>query len=231
MTTAAVSILHCMQEASLWRGWFHNPATWAAWRTFLAVLFGLPVSDEGLDLYRQCTGRSARPAIGFTEAWLVVGRRGGKSMILALIACFLAVFRDWRPFLTPGEIGTIKIIATDRRQARVIHRYCRALLTKVPAFAELIERETEDEIALNTGVSIEIQSASFRTVRGYTMIACLCDEIAYWRSDETSANPDSEIISALKPAMATIPGAFFLAASELSPNFGDGVKDQAAAWA
>jgi hypothetical protein len=176
-------------------------------------LFGLPLSPDDFELFRQCTARREVPEGGFTEAWLIVGRRGGKSMVLALIACFLAVFRDWRPYLSPGETGTIKVIATDRKQARVIHRYCRALLTKVPAFAELIARDTDEAIELNNAVRIEIQSASFRTTRGYTVIAALCDELAYWRSDEGSANPDSEIINALKPAMATIPGAFFLAAS------------------
>ena len=132
---------------------------------------------------------------------------------MSLIACFLAVFRDWRPYLSPGEVGTIKVIATDRRQARVIHRYCRALLTQVPAFASLISRETDDELILSNRVTIEIQTASFRSVRGFTCIAVLADEIAFWRSDENSANPDSEIIAAIRPAMATVPGAMFLAAS------------------
>ena len=48
----------------------------------------------------------------------------GKSFVLACIAIFLACFRDWRPFLGPGEVGTIMIIAADRRQPRVIMRYC-----------------------------------------------------------------------------------------------------------
>jgi hypothetical protein len=213
MSAADFHILDAMDCPHFWRGWFRDPKTWRAWRTFLGVMFGLSLSADGLALYQHCTGRKSVPEGGFTEAWLVVGRRGGKSMVLALIACFLAAFRDWRPYLAPGEVGTIKIIATDRKQARVIHRYCRALLTKVPAFAELIARDTDEAIELMNAVTIEIQSASFRTSRGYTLIAALCDEIAYWRSDDTSANPDSEIINALKPAMATIPGAFFLAAS------------------
>jgi hypothetical protein len=77
------------------------------------------------------------PEGGFTEAWLICGRRAGKSFILALTACFLAVFKDWRPYPAPGEIRTLKIIATDRKQARVIHKYCKALLTKVPAFSRI----------------------------------------------------------------------------------------------
>ena len=37
-------------------------------------------------------------------------------------------------------------------------------------------------------------------------MASLNDEIAFWRTDEDTANPDSEIIGALRPAMATVPG-------------------------
>src|SRR5262249_41042711 len=132
---------------------------------------------------------------------------------LALIAVFLAVFRDWRPYLAPGEVGTIKIIATDRKQARVIHRYCRALIGEVPAFGELLARDADDEIILTNGIAIEISAASFRSVRGYTLIAVLCDEIAYWRTEETSSNPDIEILAPLRPSMTTIPGAMLLCAS------------------
>jgi hypothetical protein len=208
-----MNILAAMESAELWRGFFRDPATWSAWRVFLRSMFGLPMSADDLDLYKRCTGRSTVNALGYTEAWLVVGRRGGKSRVLALVACFLAVFRDWRQYLAPGEVGSVKVIATDRKQARVIHRYCRALLTKVPAFVELIERETDEEVYLTNGVAIEIASASFRFIRGHTIIACLLDELAYWHSNEDSANPDHEVIAAIRPAMWTIPGAYFLAAS------------------
>jgi hypothetical protein len=208
-----VSIIEAVDHPQVWRGWFKDRKTWGPWRSFLAALFGLPMSEADLGIYQQCTGRTQPPEGATNEAWLVVGRRGGKSMILALIACYLAIFRDWRQYLSPGEVGTIKIIATDRRQARVIHRYCRALLTKVPAFTNLVERDDNDEIRLRNGIAIEVQTASFRSVRGHTMIACLCDEIAFWRSEETAANPDSEILAAIRPAMATIPNAMLLAAS------------------
>jgi hypothetical protein len=212
-TVPSISILDAIDSAELWRGWFKHPQTWAPWRSFLSVLFGLPLSATDLALYRQCTGRQLQPAGGFNEAWLVCGRRAGKSFILSVIACFLAVFRDWRAYLSPGERGTIKVIATDRKQARVIHRYCRALLTQVPAFASLIEHDTDDELILTNRITIEVQTASFRSVRGFTCVAVLADEIAFWRSDENSANPDAEIITAIRPAMATVPGAMFLAAS------------------
>jgi hypothetical protein len=94
----------------------------------------------------------------------------------------------------------------------VIYRYAHALLTRIPMLAELIERETAEAIDLTNGVTVEIMAASFRSVRGHTLIAALCDEIAFWRSDD-SANPDVEIIAALRPAIATIPSAMLLCAS------------------
>src|SRR6476620_11698892 len=62
-------------------------------------------------------------------------------------------------------------------------------------------------------VTIEIHTASFRAVRGYTLLCALLDEIAFWPSDESSSDPDVEVINALKPGMATIPGAMLLCAS------------------
>jgi hypothetical protein len=130
---------------------------------------------------------------------------------MALIAAYLGCFLDWRPFLTGGERAVIVIVAADRRQAAVIFKYLRGMLG-IPLLADLIERETLDTLELKNLVTIEIQTASWKTVRGRTVAAALCDELAFW-SDDTSANPDTEIINALKPAMATIPKAMMLKAS------------------
>ena len=50
-----------------------------------------------------------------------------------------------------------------------------------------------------------IRPASFRTIRGITGVAAICDEIAFWRSDD-SANPDVETLRALRPSLATTGG-------------------------
>ena len=57
-----MNILDACDHEQIWRPWFRDPVTWAAWRTFLAVLFGLPMDEAGLALFRQCTGRTAPPA-------------------------------------------------------------------------------------------------------------------------------------------------------------------------
>jgi hypothetical protein len=109
--------------------------------------------------------------------------------------------------------GTILVLARDRAQARTILRYVQALLTQVPMIAKLVEREVADGFDLSNGVTIEVASASYKSVRGYTVISALADEIAFWQTDEGSSNPDHEILTALRPAMATIPGAMLLCAS------------------
>jgi hypothetical protein len=210
---AAPTILEAMSHPDLWGRWFSDKASWAAWLVVLRAIFGLPLSDDELDLFRRCTGRTAPPAGGACETWLICGRRAGKSMILALIAVYLGCFIDWSPYLSPGERGTVMVLAADRKQARTIFRYAKALIAEVPTLAHLIERETAEGLDLKSGVTLEIMAASFRTVRGYTVLAALLDELAFWRSDEDSSNPDEAILAALRPAQATIRGAMLLCAS------------------
>ncbi len=207
------SILDLCADPQAFAPWFRDPASWAAWRAFLCALFGLPMSEDQLATYRACTGRSEPSEAPAQEAWLIVGRRGGKSFILALTAVYLAAFfRDWRPALTRGERGIVMVIATDRRQANVIFGYMRALIRDVPMLASLVERETVDTIDLSNGVSVEVHTASYRTIRGRTVVAALLDELAFWRSED-SANPDHEILAAIRPSMATVPDAMLLCAS------------------
>jgi hypothetical protein len=131
--------------------------------------------------------------------------------VLALVAVFIACFRSFAGYLAPGERATILVIATDRKQARTIFRYVRGLLA-LPMLAPFIERETAETIDLSNRVTIEIAVASYRTTRGYTLAAVLCDELAFWRSDD-AAEPDYAILDALRPGLGTLPGAMLLCAS------------------
>ena len=131
--------------------------------------------------YRACTGRSSAPTKPFTEASFCVGRRGGKSRILALIAVYLATFRDYKPFLAPGECATIVVMAANKAQARSIFRFVIGLLKAVPLIQPLITDDNTEQIALSNRVIIEIATASFRTTRGYSYAAVLADEVAFWR--------------------------------------------------
>lgn len=208
-----ITILDAMQDPKLFGPYFPD-ATWRSWRVFLAALFGLPISEADLPLFQQCTGRTKPPAAPSLEAYMPVGRRGGKSRIAALIALFLACFKDHREFLAPGEVGTLPVIASDRKQARTIMRYLTGMINAVPMLKAMLASEpTKETIEFTNRSVIEIMTASVAAVRNYTLIGAVCDELAFWCTDEDGANPDTEILNALEPGMGTIPDAMLICLS------------------
>jgi hypothetical protein len=207
-----VSILEVLADEHLFAPMFRGPS-WARWRIFLAALFALPMDGEALELYQHHTGRLAAPTKPFREAALVIGRRGGQSRVLALLAVYLSCFRNYTEYLAPGEQPVVAIIAADRRQARICLRYIIGLLRSVPLLTPLIADEYAESVVLANGVTIEIHTGSIASPRGRTFIAVLCDEIAFWTSDEGAANPDVEIIRSVRPGLISIPSSILLLAS------------------
>ena len=205
-----MTIIDAMSDPQLFGPWFKGES-WGNWRVFLKVLFSIDLAGKELETFKQFTGRQAIPG-EVNEAWLIVGRRGGKSLIAALVAVFLACFKDYQKYLAPGERLTISVIAADRRQSRTVMRYVVGFLESVPMLADLVERKTQETVDLTNMVTIEVHTTSYRSVRGYTLGAAICDEIAFWRSED-SASPDKEIITALRPGMASIPGSMLLCLS------------------
>jgi hypothetical protein len=126
------------------------------------------------------------------------GRRSGKSRLAGAIAVYVATLVDHH--LARGETGTVLVLSATRGQARTVFKYCVGYLEAAPLLAREIESITQDEIRLRNGVVISTHVNSFRSVRGKSVLCCVCDEISFWR-DDTSANPDKEVIRALTPAL------------------------------
>jgi hypothetical protein len=177
----------------------------SAWRSYFASLFGLPMTQDMLATYRACTNRVDPPTEQAKESWLVCGRRAGKSYATAILAVFLACFVDYSTVLSPGERGVCAIIAPDRSQAAVICDYVKGLLRLSPLLSDKVIRETANSVTLDNGIRIAVHTASFRKIRGHTLIACCLDELAMMRGSE-SAEPDHELIKAIRPALATTKG-------------------------
>src|SRR3954471_23643970 len=136
-----LTLLEAFSDPRLFAPFFPDPESWLSWTSLIASAFGLPMSADQLAIYRKCTGRTDAPVEQMRELVLVVGRRGGKSRVLALIATWLAAFVDYRPYLDPGERGVVQVLAADRDQAKIILRYVKAFF-KVPMLAKMVERET-----------------------------------------------------------------------------------------
>ena len=166
---APPSMLDVLGDPALFGAEFRE-SSWRGWRLCAAALFGLTTGlaapEEAFIL--RCLGRRRLPTTAAREAWIMVGRRGGKSRFAALVAVYIACFREHRPILAPGERGVVMVIASDRRQARVAMRYMVGLLDEVPMLQALIARRTAEAVHLTNGVSLEVHTASYRAVRGYT---------------------------------------------------------------
>jgi len=210
MSPGVFTIIDAVEDKRLFGGAFKDLSTWRSWLAFLAALFALPMSEAEAEVWRECTGRSSPPAEPFSEAWLVCGRRSGKSFVMALLGVYLACFRNYQSFLGPGEKATVMIVAADRKQARVVLRFVRGLLA-APVLAARVVNETSDAVELQGDVVIEVITAS-HAVRGYSIAAALVDEVAFFAADDASTS-GAEIIAAIRPAMLTIPGSLLVCAS------------------
>jgi hypothetical protein len=186
--------------------------SWAFWRAVLRVLMHLPLTTDETALMLRHTGRTRLFSAPIRELWLCLGRRAGKSRIVSMIACFLAAFVDYTAVLAPGETGVVLLIAPSTRQARVLLGYVLGFLHVVPMLERMITSETDFGVELSNGISIEVGASSYKTIRGFTVVAALVDEISFLPM-EFSARPDSELLAAVRPAMGTVPGSILICSS------------------
>jgi hypothetical protein len=181
--------------------------SYALIRAILKAKDARPLSAAEVELIHRHAERPA-PTAPVRVLVLACGRRGGKSRGGAVAAWHRAISFD-PARLAPGETAVVMLLAADRRQARAVLGYLKAMAA-LPEFAPYVHRVLKESIELRTGVNIEVHTASYRLVRGYTVIGCVMDECAYWTTDEGGANPDTEVYSAVMPAMASVPDAQLL---------------------
>lgn len=186
--------------------------SWRPWRTILIAAMGEVLDDPERTIFKALTGRDAEPLQRVDELVAVVGRRGGKSRAAAVLAAYVAAFCDWSDALAAGERGVVLILAQNTKQAAVAFGYVTGVFRAVPALAAMITGETAETLSLANGIDVEVRAASFRGLRGVTAVAVLADEVAFWSLDG-AANPDAEILNAVRPALATTGGPLVMISS------------------
>ena len=181
--------------------------SWAAWRVLLIAIVGEQLTDDERIVFKALTGRPEEPGEPILEFWGVIGRRGGKSRAAGTLSAYLAGCCDWRQVLAPGERGILPVLAVNQVQAGQAFRFIKGVFEESPGVTPLVENVTADSISLATQVDIRVQAASFRSIRGISAIAAICDEISFWLNEgDSSRNADKEIVAALRPALATTGG-------------------------
>ena len=187
--------------------------SWRLWRVMLIAAMGESLSPSERKLFAKFTGREREPGQRVQEACFVVGRRGGKDRAAAALAVYLASLCDHCAVLAPGERGLVLCLGADQRQAKITFDYIEAAFTDSPLLAQLLAKRTNDTLELKNRITIEVRAASFRRLRGVTAVAVIASEVAFWMDQETSTNPDTEILNAVRPALATTGGPLILISS------------------
>jgi hypothetical protein len=140
-----------------------------------------------------------------------IGRRGGKSRAISVLATYIAGLCKHEN-LVPGERGVLLVIAPDQKQADVVLSYTEAAFRDSPILNQLVETRTARALKLTNRIDIEVRAADYRTVRRPTFITVIGDEVAFFMI-ENSVSPDSEILNAVRPGLATTGGPLFLISS------------------
>lgn len=179
--------------------------SWAAWRAVIGGALACPLDDEQRATFRRVFHRDP-PTAPVRELWLAAGRRAGKDYAAVRLAAYLALFNRWH--LSPGEVGTALLLAVDRAQARVAFQYLRGCLEADPALWAEVAATTADTITFRSGVEVSIVTADHAAVRGRTVLAAILDELAFWAPTDAT-----EVLRALRPAMATQPRSMLVAIS------------------
>jgi hypothetical protein len=123
-----------------------------AWITFFRSVEGLPLDDEGVELFCQCTGRSAYVPQVHVEATGIIGRRGEKTSTTLKYLIWKCLYAGWQTQLRRSffrrlgrhtELLRVPLIAQDMRVARDIQRAAESLVLGSP----VVSREVADILA------------------------------------------------------------------------------------
>lgn len=187
--------------------------SWLPWRTLLIAAMGEELTADERIVFKQLTGREREPGQRVHELEVVAGRRGGKTKAVSTLAAYIACLCEHTDVLAPGERGILLCVALDQRVAKIMLDYAQAAIEQSPILQQLIAARTSEAIELTNGISIEVRSASFRKLRGPTYVGVIADELAFWYTDDSYANPDIEILNAVRPGLLTTHGPLIMASS------------------
>lgn len=174
------------------------------------------------ELYRFMTGRryfyneKIDEQIIINMVDLVVGRRGGKTTLSAMLAIYCAITTNWKPYLKKTPSAHVLILSHSRDFSDEVLDLIRTLIEESVVLTRLIDKKRKNTAStMNlrvpwivekgkieySRVQIKVGAASKKTTRGTAACAVLCDEIAYWNLDENAKETDKDIMKAVRPNM------------------------------
>jgi len=178
-----------------------------AQEVILRVIYGLPLDDDQLKIYRRLTKNKKEFESGKekTEAELALGARSGKSLLASIVAIYEATRSKWQKYLNKGESGYVVVVSTRLRQSeQIIGANCLRLMENSYNLRGLIKNSTQSELTLKSNMKILSLPCNSTSGRGYPIACLIFDEIAHFYTEGVKA--DEVIFNALRPRQAQFPG-------------------------
>lgn len=211
----------------------------------LKGIYGLALSAPERRIWNILNGRALYDQLGYPvdssgdypyydgveneDATIIIGRRGGKSSLSGFLAAYEALCGGHSEYVTAPQLPVILVVAQDLLTARMnqrsfILRYLQESPIGEVELGDLNKSVTADQIRLKSAL-IMVGPPSIK-LRGQPVSIAFMDEVAVWPKDRESANPDSEVENAVRPAMAQFPFRKILKVS--SPMTEEGILFEAA---
>ena len=111
-----------------------------------------------------------------------------------------------------GEQIYLALFAPTVSQARIAHGYIDGLLRSHPTTAALITGETTQTSIPMGDLVVECLPANFKTLRSRSFGLVVIDEACFLPTDD-SAIPDTELLRAVRPGLARVPGSLLIVIS------------------
>jgi hypothetical protein len=199
-----ITLAAAMRDPRLLGEPFAAPSFWP-WHCVAKVISGERLDNREAKLFRECTGRTKLPGGPVRNITLAVGRRGGKDSFASAAAVHRAALAcDWRKVLSVGEQGVVILVGTDKKQAKILRRYCRGLLEQ-PMLRATVMRDADDVLEFKNGSALEVVTNDAGLVRGRSMLAFLGTEAAFWNTNSDAESSDEEVVGAAEPGAAMVP--------------------------
>ena len=97
------------------------------------------------------------------------------------------------------------LIAAFVDQAHLAFDYICRDIRSSPVLLAKVRKFRKNEIVLRNGVTIICCPCSSVSIRGKNVITAVCDEVCFWRNQETAVHSDVEVLAALRPSLITFP--------------------------
>jgi hypothetical protein len=215
-----MTIVETMLPGGVFNQYFGKDlSSWAGWIAVLKSIYGLPLDETELEFWRTYTNRQTPSKNGYEDVIVAAGRRSGKTLISALLACYECLFGGFDEQLKPGEHAFGMLLASTKKQANEGLHYCKALIRSFEKSVgtEVIVNEKAEELELYNGLILSVMPVVNASIRGRAVAFAACDEVAFWK-DADAANPASDILTALYPSK--MPGARLIQISSAWSKWG-----------